>query len=143
MGMPASGQPARQKQGGLTMHKFKILDAANGQFRVQFLYNSEIMVWSENYKSKDSAKNCIESIKKNAPGAATVDLTKDEKGSGYRFEMEESKNGETFVRFKASNGETMVRSETYKSKASAKNCIESVKKNGPDAEVIDETGKSA
>ena len=125
------------------MHKFKILDAANGQFRVQFLYNSEIMVWSENYKSKDSAKNCIESLKKNAPGAATVDLTKDEKGSGYRFEIEASKDGQTFVRFKASNGETMVRSETYASKSSAKNCIESVKKNGPGAEVFDETGKSA
>jgi uncharacterized protein YegP (UPF0339 family) len=143
MGMPVSGQPARQKQGGLTMHKFKILDAANGQFRVQFLYNSEVMVWSENYASKASAKNCVESIKKNAPGASTVDLTKDETGSGYRFEIAASKDDQTFVRFKAPNGETMVRSETYASKASAKNCIESVKKNAPDAEVIDETGKSA
>lgn len=125
------------------MHKFKILDAANGQFRVQFLYNSEVMVWSENYASKASAKNCIESIKKNAPDAATVDLTKEETASGYRFEIVESKNGETFVRFKASNGESMVRSETYASKASARNCIESVKKNGPGADVIDETGKTA
>jgi uncharacterized protein YegP (UPF0339 family) len=121
------------------MHKFKILKAANDQFRIQFLYNSEIMVWSENYASKAGAKNCIESIKKNAPGASTVDLSKEETGSGYRFEIVESKNGEHFVRFKASNGETMVRSETYASKASAKNCIESVKKNGPDAPVEDET----
>jgi len=121
------------------MHKFKILKAANDQFRIQFLYNSEIMVWSENYASKASAKNCIDSIKKNAPGATTVDLSKDETGSGYRFEIVESKDGEHFVRFKASNGETMVRSETYTSKASAKNCIESVKKNGPDAPVEDET----
>ena len=125
------------------MHKFKILDAANGQFRVQFLYNSEVMVWSENYASKASARNCIESIKKNAPDAAVVDLSKGEEGSGYRFEIVESKNGETFVRFKASNGESMVRSETYASKASAKNCIESVKKNGPGADVIDEAGKTA
>ena len=125
------------------MHKFKILNAANDQFRIQFLYNSEVMVWSENYASKTSAKNCIESIKKNAGGAATIELSKDETGSGYRFEIVESKDGEHFVRFKASNGESMVRSETYASKASAKNCIESVKKNGPDAEVIDETGKSA
>ena len=121
------------------MHKFKILKGANDQFRVQFVYNAEVMVWSENYASKASAKNCIESIKKNAPGAATVDLTKEETGSGYRFEIVESKNGETFVRFKAANGETMVRSETYASKASAKNCIDSVKKNGPDAPVEDET----
>ena len=106
------------------MHKFKILKAANDQFRIQFLYNSEVMVWSENYASKASAKNCIELIKKNAPGAATVDVSKDETGSGYRFEIVASKDGEHFVRFKASNGETMVRSETYASKASAKNCIE-------------------
>ncbi|WP_250955690.1 YegP family protein [Rhizobium sp. CG5] len=53
--------------------------------------------------------------------------------------MVESKDGQHFVRFKASNGETMVRSETYASKASAKNCIESVKKNGPSAPVDDET----
>ena len=125
------------------MHKFKIVDAKDNQFLVQFVYNSEVMVWSENYASKASAKNCIESIKKNAPGASVVDLTKDEAGAGYRFEIVESKNGETFVRFKASNGESMVRSETYASKASAKNCIESVKKNGPGAEVVDETGKNA
>lgn len=124
------------------MHKFKILKNAKDEFRIQFVYNAEVMVWSENYASKASAKNCIESIKKNAPGASTVDLTKEETGSGYRFELVESKNGETFVRFKASNGETMVRSETYASKASAKNCIESVKKNGPDAPVEDETASA-
>ncbi|CAN7158841.1 YegP family protein [Pararhizobium sp. LjRoot235] len=56
--------------------------------------------------------------------------------------MVESKDGEHFVRFKAANGETMVRSETYASKASAKNCIESVKKNGPDASVEDETASA-
>ncbi len=121
------------------MHKFKIVAAANEQFRVQFVYNAEVMVWSENYKSKASAKNCIESIKKNAPGAVVVDLTKEETGKGYRFEIAEAKNGETFVRFVAANGEPMVISETYKSKSSAKNCIESVKKNAPEAISVDET----
>lgn len=125
------------------MHKFKIVGAANDQFRVQFVYNAEVMVWSENYASKASAKNCIESIKKNAPGAAVVDLTKEETGKGYRFEIAEAKNGETFVRFVAANGEPMVISETYKSKSSAKNCIESVKKNSPGAETVDETAKTA
>jgi uncharacterized protein YegP (UPF0339 family) len=125
------------------MHKFKIVAAKDNQFRVQFVYNSEVMVWSENYASKASAKNCIESIKKNAPGAAVVDLTKDETGKGYRFEIAASKNGETFVRFVAANGEPMVISETYKSKSSAKNCIESVKKNSPGADTVDETAKTA
>jgi uncharacterized protein YegP (UPF0339 family) len=120
-------------------HKFKITSAKDGQFVAKFVYNAETMVWSENYASKASAKNCIESIKKNAPGAATVDLSAgEEDGKGYRFQIVASKDGQFFVRFVASNGETMVRSETYKSKSSAKNCIESVQKNGPDAAVEDE-----
>jgi len=119
-------------------HKFRITPAANDSFKFAFVYNAESIVWSENYKAKAGAKNGIESIKKNAPGAPTVDLTKDETGSGYRFEIVGSKDGQFFVRFVASNGETMVRSETYKAKASAVNAIESVKKNGPDAEVVDE-----
>lgn len=121
------------------MHKFKIVSAKSGQPMVRFVYNSEVMVWSESYSSKSGATNCIESIKKNAPGAAVVDLTKDEEGKGYRFELVASKDGQTFVRFVASNNETMVRSETYKSKASAKNCINSIKTRAADAPVEDET----
>lgn len=120
------------------MHKFKIVKTEKGEYRVQFVYNAEVMVWSENYTSKASAKNCVESIKKNAPAAAIVDLTKQETGSGYRFEIDEAKNGETFLRFRAGNGEIMVRSETYKSKASARNCATSVQKNAPEAEVVEE-----
>lgn len=121
------------------MHKFKIVDRKDGQFGVQFLYNSEIMVWSENYKQKASATNCIESIKKNAPDAAVADLTKDEEAKGYRFEIVKSKNDQFFVRFVASNGETMVISETYTDKRNAINCAQSVQKNAPDAPVEDDT----
>lgn len=120
-------------------HKFKIVSRKNDQFGVQFVYNSEIMVWSESYKGKSSAKNCIESIQKNAPDAAVVDLSNDEEGKGYRFEIVKSKNGQFYVRFVASNGEPMVISETYVSKSSAQNCIDSVKKNGPKAPTEDET----
>lgn len=120
-------------------HKFKIVSGKGGQFRVQFVYNAEIMVWSENYKGKDSAKNCIASIQKNAPGAPTFDLSNDEEAKGYRFEIAKSKDGQFFVRFVASNGETMVRSETYVSKSSAKNCIKSVMERSVGAETVDET----
>lgn len=118
-------------------HKFNITSAANEQFKFDFSYNSEKIFWSENYKQKASAKGAIDSLKKNAPGAATVDLSKDETGSGYRFEIVKSKDEQFFVRFVASNGETMVRTETYKQKASATNAIESLKKNGPGADVAD------
>lgn len=120
-------------------YKFKIVERKNDQFGVQFLYNSEVMVWSESYKGKSSAKNCIESLKKNAPDAPTVDKTKDETGSGYRFEIKKSKDGQFHVTFIASNGETMVQSELYTTKASAQNCIDSCKKNMPAAEEVDET----
>lgn len=124
------------------MHKFKITAAKNGQFMAKFVYNAETMVWSENYVGKASAKNCIESLKKNAPDAPTFDLSKGETGKGYRFELVASKDGQTFVRFVAANGETMVRSETYKSKASAKNCIASLKKRAAAAETVDETASA-
>jgi uncharacterized protein len=121
------------------MHRFKIVAAKDGQSRVQFAYNSEVIFWSENYKSKASAKNCIESIKKNAPGAAVADLSEGEKGSGYRFEIVAGKNKGFFVRFVARNGETMVITENYAAKKSAQNAIESARKNGPKAEIVDET----
>jgi|SRR5215217_3864693 len=119
-------------------HKFKITGAANDQFKFAFAYNAESIFWSENYKQKTSAKSAIESLKKNAPDAATVDLSKGEDGKGYRFEIVASKDDQHFVRFIASNGEPIVRTETYASKSSAKNAIESLKKNGPGAEVMDE-----
>ena len=118
-------------------HKFNITAAANDQYKFDFSYNSEKIFWSENYKQKASAKGGVESLKKNAPDAAIVDLSKGESGSGYRFEIVESKDGQHFVRFVASNGETMARTETYASKASARNAIESLKKNGPDADVVE------
>jgi uncharacterized protein YegP (UPF0339 family) len=121
------------------MHRFKIVAAKDGQSRVQFVYNSEVIFWSENYKSKASAKNCIESIKKNAPGAAVADLSEGEKGSGYRFEIVSSKGKGFFARFVARNGETMATTENYTTKKSAQNAIESTKKNAPGAEVADET----
>lgn len=120
-------------------HRFRIVARKNGQFGVQFAYNSEIIFWSESYKGKASAKNCIDSIKKNAPGAETFDLAKENAAKGYRFEIAASKDGQTYVRFVARNGETMVRTETYKSKASSKNAIRSLQENGPQADVVDQS----
>jgi hypothetical protein len=119
-------------------HSFKIASAKDGQFVAKYVYNAETIFWSENYTGKASAKNCIESLKKNAPGAAVVDTTRGEAGKGYRFEIAASKDGQTFVRFVASNNEPMVRTETYKSRSSAKNAIESLKKRAAATPVVDE-----
>ena len=125
------------------MHKFKIVAAKDGQYRVQFVYNSEVIFWSENYKSKASAKNCIESFKKNAPAAATADLSEKQVGTGYRFEIVAGKKEGFFVRFVARNGETMLITENYAAKKSAQNAIDSGKKNGPKAETVDEAVATA
>lgn len=57
----------------------------------------------------------------------------------YKFEIHKDKAGEFRVRFRAGNGEVMFTTEGYKSKASAKNAIESIQKNGPTAEIDDQT----
>jgi uncharacterized protein YegP (UPF0339 family) len=57
----------------------------------------------------------------------------------YKFEIYKDKKGEFRVRFKASNGETMFSTEGYTSKVSARNAIKSLLKNGPTAEIEDNT----
>ncbi len=62
-----------------------------------------------------------------------------EKGSyilAHKFEIYKDKAGEFRVRFKY-NSEVMFSTEGYSSKASAQNAIDSIKKNGPDAPVED------
>ncbi|MFM7403780.1 MAG: YegP family protein [Erythrobacter sp.] len=54
-------------------HTFEIYKDKAGEFRVRFKHNSEIMFSTEGYASKASAKNAIESIKKNGPDAAVED----------------------------------------------------------------------
>lgn len=56
----------------------------------------------------------------------------------HTFEMYRDKAGEYRVRFKY-NSEIMFSTEGYSSKASAHNAIDSIKTNGPDADVVDNT----
>ena len=126
------------RQGRIAVHRFKITSSKDGQFVAKFVYNAETMLWSETYAAKAGALNCIASLKKNAPEAPVVDLTKEETGKGYRFEVAGSKDGQFFVRFVAANGETMVRSETYTRRASALKCIASLKARAGAAETVEE-----
>mgnify|MGYP002837994923 FL=1 len=54
----------------------------------------------------------------------------------HTFEIYKDKAGEYRVRFKY-NSEIMFSTEGYSSKASAQNAIDSIKSNGPSAEVVD------
>lgn len=97
----------------------------------QFMFNlkagnGEIILTSERYTAKSSAKNGIESVRKNS---------KDDK----QFERKESTNGKFYFVLKAKNNEPIGKSEMYNSKSGMENGIDSVKKNAPSAEIEDLT----
>ncbi|TCJ28144.1 DUF1508 domain-containing protein [Microbacterium sp. PI-1] len=54
-----------------------------------------------------------------------------------KFELYADKSGEHRFRLKAGNGEVIAISEGYSSKSAALNGIESVRRNAPDAEVVE------
>lgn len=107
--------------------KFELKSAKSGQFHFNLLAgNGQIILQSEMYESKASALNGIESIKKNA-------------GTEERYERLVSKSSKPYFVIKAGNHQVIGQSQMYESEASRDNGIESVKKNGPDAELVDLT----
>jgi len=56
-----------------------------------------------------------------------------------KFEVYTDKSGEYRFRLKAGNGEIIAVGESYRKKAGCINGIESIKKNAPDAEIVDLT----
>lgn len=122
------------------MGKFVIKKTATGVKFDLKAGNGEVIATSEVYSSEDGCKNGIASVQKNAPVAAVEDQTVE----GYateknpKFEVYADKAGEFRFRLKASNGQIIAVGEGYKAKASCLNGIESVKKNAPDAEIVEE-----
>jgi uncharacterized protein len=58
-----------------------------------------------------------------------------------KFEIKKRPGGQYHFVLKAANGEIIATSETYTTKAAAKNGIDSVKTNAPSAPVVDLTGE--
>lgn len=56
-------------------HKFVIRKSANGEYRASFDYGGDKVFFTEGYSSKAGAKNAIDSIKSNGPGAPVDDQT--------------------------------------------------------------------
>lgn len=102
--------------------------------------NGQVIATSEVYTTDAACKNGIESVKKNAPVAAvenqTVEGFATEKNP--KFEIYNDKKGEFRFRLKATNGQIIAVSEGYTTLANCENGVESVKKNAPDAEVVEE-----
>ncbi len=103
--------------------------------------NGEVIATSEIYTSESACKNGIESVRKNAVAAKLEDQTVEnyETVTNPKFEVYTDKVGEYRFRLKARNGEIIAVSEGYKKKDSCMNGIESVRKNAPEAEIVDET----
>ncbi len=121
------------------MGKFVVKETKTGTKFDLKAGNGEVIATSEVYASKSACMNGIESVKKNAVAAAIEDQTVEgfatEKNP--KFEVYADKAGEFRFRLKAGNGQIIATSEGYKSKSGCMNGIESVKKNAPEAEVVE------
>ncbi len=100
---------------------------------------------SEGYASRQKVTQGLESVKQNAPGAAIVDLSKDEpadgsdeNGSDATFEVYEDNAEAWRWRLVHDNGNIIADSgQGYASKQKAKQGLESVKQNVPGAPIED------
>ena len=123
------------------MGKFVITKTKNEEytFSLKATNGQVIMTAGESFKTLATCKNSIESVKKNA-----LAHVEDQTAEGFetvthpKYELYTDKAGEYRWRLKARNGEPIGKSEGYKAKASALNGIESIGKNAPEGEVIEE-----
>jgi uncharacterized protein YegP (UPF0339 family)/uncharacterized surface protein with fasciclin (FAS1) repeats len=129
---------------------FEVITDHVGRFRFHLkAANGQIIAVSQSYGAKESALKGIDSIKKNAPIAKIADFTtggnmpESSYGTGIVqgtvFEIQFNAPDRYRFHLKAANGEIIAVSQSYLSKQSAQNGIESVKKNAPMAKIIDQT----
>ncbi len=122
------------------MGKFVIRTTSTGfKFDLKAV-NGQVIATSEVYSSLDACRKGVESVMKHAPAAGVEDQTV----SGFeelkhpKFEVYLDKAGEFRFRLKANNGQIIAVGEGYKSKDACLGGIESVKKNAPGAQVVEE-----
>lgn len=122
------------------MGKFVVSEAKTGfKFNLKAT-NGQVIATSQIYDAIEGCMNGVESVKKNAPVANLEDQTvegfKEEKHP--KFEVYQDKAGEFRFRLKATNGQIIATGEGYTKKESCLNGIESIRKNAPDAEIVNE-----
>ncbi|MCV2868316.1 YegP family protein [Defluviimonas sp. WL0002] len=105
--------------------KFELYQDKAGEFRFRLKAgNGQVILASEGYKSKASAMNGIDSVRRNG-------------ATDERYERKETKAGKHMFNLKATNGQVIGTSESYESAAARENGIESVKTNAPGAELVE------
>lgn len=102
---------------------FEMYKDKSGEFRFRLkAKNGQNILASEAYKQKASCENGIESVKKNS-----LDATK--------FEIKQSSSGKWMFNLKATNGQVIGTSQLYADELGAKNGVQSVMNNAPNAEI--------
>lgn len=105
--------------------------------------NGEVIATSEIYTTEAACRKGIASVIRNAPIAPVEDQTVEgfAKEKHPKFEVYLDKAGEYRYRLKATNGQIIAVGESYKSKNSVMNGIESVKKNAAEGNIVKEEAK--
>ena len=121
------------------MGKIVIKKTSNSGFVFNLIArNGEVIGTSQTYRSLKSAKNGIESVIFNRNSQVEDQTLKEfETLSNPKWEIYTDKKGEYRFRLKAMNGEIILASEGYTTKTSAKNGIETVRKNCEPSEIVE------
>mgnify|MGYP000983009514 CR=1 FL=1 len=107
--------------------KFELKKSKSGQFFFNLLAtNGQVILASEQYGTRASALNGIESVRKNAP-------------LDGRFGRLSAKDGSPYFTLKAGNGQVIGQSQMYSSESARDAGIASVQANAPEAALDDQT----
>ena len=134
-----NGKAQSAGEGEFRMSKFVIREVPSGiKFDLRAA-NGQTIATSEVYAAKNVCLKGIQSVRKNAPIAKFEDQTEADARTvtNPKFEMYRDKSGAFRFRLKARNGEIIATSESYSSRAACENGIESVRKNAPDAKIVE------
>ncbi len=109
------------------MGKFEITTRKNGEFQFNLkATNGQVILTSQGYATKATCLNGVESVKKNSQ-------------EDKRFDCKVASNGKPYFNLMATNGQIIGTSQMYASDATMRNGIASVKRNAPEAAIVDMT----
>ena len=102
--------------------------------------NGQTIATSEVYTTAAACRRGIESVRKNASIAGLEDQTADDHAVPLnpKFELYQDRAGEFRFRLRSRNGKIIAVSESYATRAGCLSGIESVQKNAPEAEIMEE-----
>jgi uncharacterized protein YegP (UPF0339 family) len=110
------------------MAKFQLKKAANGEFHFTLTgSDDQSLLQSEMYKTKSSAENGIESVKKNA-------------ADDGRYDRKKATNGKDYYVLKAGNGQVIGQSRMFDNGGAMEAAIGAVKSGAAGAAVDDQAG---